>query len=148
MINAKLFDQTDKVFYYQPLSYHNNNVQDENELDPDMYFCSLLRNNGVFMFVTNMDKFGHLALMDSMDITLKNPEFYEIYSNEIEWRKRYIHENYSQNLLDSTVIAQPCPDVYWFPVVTPTFCRHLIGNNINPFILQFNILYSFFYNKI
>lgn len=21
---------------------------------------------------------------------------------------------------------QPCPDVYWFPVVTPTFCTHLI----------------------
>lgn len=21
---------------------------------------------------------------------------------------------------------QPCPDVYWFPIVSPIFCRHLI----------------------
>lgn len=24
------------------------------------------------------------------------------------------------------VPSQPCPDVYWFPVVTETFCQHLI----------------------
>ena len=21
---------------------------------------------------------------------------------------------------------QPCPDVFWFPMVTPVFCKHLI----------------------
>ena len=22
-------------------------------------------------------------------------------------------------------MIQPCPDVFWFPAVTPTFCKHL-----------------------
>lgn len=79
------------------------------------------------MFVTNVEDFGHLAQMDTLDVSLKHPEFYEIYTNEIEWRKRYIHPNYSQNFLEVNLIEQPCPDVYWFPVVTPIFCRHLIG---------------------
>lgn len=25
-----------------------------------------------------------------------------------------------------TDIAQPCPDVFWFPLVSETFCKHLI----------------------
>ncbi|KAI7697685.1 Multifunctional procollagen lysine hydroxylase and glycosyltransferase LH3 [Sarcoptes scabiei] len=114
---------------HQPLSYRSTRSEtEENDeaIDPDMFFCHKLRSSGHFMFVTNVEDFGHLAQMDTLDVSLKHPEFYEIYTNEIEWRKRYIHPNYSQNFLEVNLIEQPCPDVYWFPVVTPIFCRHLI----------------------
>lgn len=131
---------------HRPLSYRNHQQHknddndDEKSFDADMYFCQVLRDNGIFMYVTNLKDYGHLAQMDTMDVSLKHPEFYEIYTNEYEWRKRYIHENYSTNLLDETIIEQPCPDVYWFPIVTPTFCRHLIGLF---FILRILIFYFF-----
>ncbi|KPM08141.1 endothelin-converting enzyme 2-like protein 2 [Sarcoptes scabiei] len=118
---------------HQPLSYRSTRSEtEENDeaIDPDMFFCHKLRSSGHFMFVTNVEDFGHLAQMDTLDVSLKHPEFYEIYTNEIEWRKRYIHPNYSQNFLEVNLIEQPCPDVYWFPVVTPIFCRHLIASSI------------------
>ncbi|OTF84018.1 hypothetical protein BLA29_014548 [Euroglyphus maynei] len=63
------------------------------------------------MFVTNQYDYGHLAQMDTMDIHLKHSEFYEIYTNEYEWRKRYIHENYTKIFSDdNSIIEQPCPD--------------------------------------
>lgn len=92
-----------------------------------MYFCKVLRDNGIFMFVNNMEDFGHLARLDTFDTSVKNAEFYEMYSNEVDWKRRYIHENYSQALEDGSIIEQPCPDVFWFPVVSPRFCNDLIG---------------------
>jgi hypothetical protein len=39
---------------------------------------------------------------------------------------RYIHVNYSQSLEEDVEIAQPCPDVYWFPIVTDRFADELV----------------------
>ncbi|KAH9412854.1 Procollagen-lysine,2-oxoglutarate 5-dioxygenase 1 [Dermatophagoides pteronyssinus] len=138
ILNQENF-QTKNQQWKFPLSYrnhqqpqHKNDDIDGNgngggeSLDPEMYFCHILRLNGIFMFVTNENDYGHLAQMDTIDFQLKHSEFYEIYTNEIEWRKRYIHENYTKNLLDDNIIEQPCHDVYWFPIVTPVFCQHLI----------------------
>ena len=130
LVNASVFDAENRVYNFRPLSYKDENGKPDDEVDPDMHFCRLLRENGVFMFVSNLVDFGHLALMDTYDISRKHPDFYEIYSNEIDWRRRYIHENYSQALLSDSTIEQPCPDVYWFPVGSPLFCRHMIGNGL------------------
>lgn len=95
-------------------------------LDPDMAFCKDLREKGIFMYVTNMDTYGHLVNPETFDLKLKNPDFYEIYSNQIDWERRYIHENYSKVLDPDFKVDMPCPDVYWFPVVTEIFCQHMI----------------------
>lgn len=136
LINASIFNTDNQVYNFRPLSYHDENVlaktkkaagKEEEEVDPDMHFCRVLRENGVFMYVSNLPDFGHLARLETYDLSRKNPDFYEIYSNEIDWRRRYIHENYTRALLNETIIEQPCPDVYWFPIGSPLFCKHLIG---------------------
>uniref|UniRef100_A0A146LKA1 procollagen-lysine 5-dioxygenase n=1 Tax=Lygus hesperus TaxID=30085 RepID=A0A146LKA1_LYGHE len=94
--------------------------------DPDMSLAKSLRDTGVFMFVDNREDYGHLIDADTFDVTLKNPELYQNVENQLDWAKRYIHPNYSQSLMEDAVIAQPCPDVYWFPIVTPRYCKELI----------------------
>lgn len=121
-----------QVYNFRPLSYHDDNVvpkksSEGEEVDPDMHFCRVLRENGVFMYVSNLPDFGHLARLETYDLSRKHPDFYEIYSNEIDWRRRYIHENYTLAMQNETIIEQPCPDVYWFPIGSPLFCKHLIG---------------------
>lgn len=100
--------------------------KDYPDLDPDMTFCSLVRDAGIFMFVTNLENYGHLVNPDTFDTSRKHPDMYEIYSNQKDWQQKYIHENYSKILEDDFKIEEPCPDVYWFPAVSPQFCTHLI----------------------
>ncbi len=141
LVNATLLDSTAKrVYNFRPLSYHDIAVPTEKpkdakqqsdaataEVDPDMHFCRLLRENGVFMYVSNLPHFGHLARLETYDLSRLHPDFYEIYSNELDWRRRYIHPDYWAALANDSIIEQPCPDVYWFPVASPLFCQHLIG---------------------
>lgn len=99
------------------------------ELDSDMSFTQSLRDHGVFMFVSNFIDFGHLINPENFTTNHVNPDLYELYNNQKDWERKYIHENYSQIVNESSpisVIEQPCPDVYWFPVVTELFCQHLI----------------------
>ena len=119
-------DTENRIYNFRALSYYDEKFKDDEDVDPDMNFCRLLRQNSIFMYVDNMVEYGHLARMNTYDITRTNPDFYEIKSNEFEWRRRYIHENYTQTL-ESGNFEQPCPDVYWFPVASPIFCRHMIG---------------------
>ncbi|BET00293.1 Procollagen-lysine,2-oxoglutarate 5-dioxygenase [Nesidiocoris tenuis] len=97
-----------------------------NNLDPDMALAQTIRDQGIFMYVDNREDYGHLVDADTFDITLTHPELYQNVENQYDWARRYIHENYSANLLDDNVPLQPCPDVYWFPVVTPRYAKELI----------------------
>ena len=42
------------------------------------------------------------------------------------WEKKYLHPEYKAQLGADVKVAEPCPDVFWFPLVTETFCWHLI----------------------
>lgn len=94
-------------------------------LDPDMAFCSYMRDKvncsfsleiinicihfliiwlcifvciqNVFLYVSNRMEFGHLVNPDSFDTTRTNPEIYQIFDNRWDWEQRYVHENYSEN---------------------------------------------------
>ncbi|XP_052759652.1 multifunctional procollagen lysine hydroxylase and glycosyltransferase LH3-like isoform X2 [Mya arenaria] len=94
--------------------------------DADMALCATLRDKGVFMFVTNRDWYGHLINTDDVDIKRKHPELYQIFNNPLDWERRYIHENYSQSLAPDSVIEQPCPDVFYFPIMTEMFCDEIV----------------------
>ncbi|KAL0277165.1 UNVERIFIED_CONTAM: hypothetical protein PYX00_004535 [Menopon gallinae] len=94
--------------------------------DPDMAFCYHMREKGVFMYVSNRIDFGHLINPQNFDPSRTHPDFYEIFDNKWDWEQRYLHENYSENLNPDNKPLQPCPDVYWFPVASPRFCRELI----------------------
>ncbi|GAB6033651.1 hypothetical protein CHUAL_013714 [Chamberlinius hualienensis] len=98
-----------------------------NLFDADMAFCHNVREKGIFLFATNTEDFGHLLNTDTFNVLLKNPEMYQIFDNKFDWEARYIHENFSKNLDPNIPLPTPCPDVYWFPVVTPRYCQELIG---------------------
>ncbi|RZB40645.1 procollagen-lysine,2-oxoglutarate 5-dioxygenase 1, partial [Asbolus verrucosus] len=96
-------------------------------LDADMAFCANVRNLDVFMYVSNRIDFGHLVDPESFDITRTEPEMYQIFDNEQDWEDRFIHEDYPENFNPEKKNAQPCPDVYWFPIVSQKFCQSLIN---------------------
>ncbi|EDW19270.1 procollagen-lysine,2-oxoglutarate 5-dioxygenase [Drosophila mojavensis] len=97
------------------------------ELDPDMAMSDSLRDAGVFMYVSNERYFGHLINADNFNTTVARPDFYTLFSNRYDWTLKYIHPNYSTQLNESVVIPQPCPDVYWFQIVTDAFCDDLVA---------------------
>lgn len=96
------------------------------EVDPDMALAEHLRNHGIFMFVSNLNEYGHLINPDNFDIQRTRPDFYELFANQFDWEKRFIREDYYAQLLAETVPKQPCPDVYWFPVATDIFTESMI----------------------
>ncbi|XP_041377665.1 multifunctional procollagen lysine hydroxylase and glycosyltransferase LH3-like [Gigantopelta aegis] len=98
----------------------------EYDMDPDMSFCRLLREQGTFMFVTNQVHFGHQTNSDGYDTTHLHEELYQIFENELDWSNRYVHENYSRQLEAGYVNEQPCPDVFWFAMFTPQYCNQLV----------------------
>lgn len=97
------------------------------EFDPDMAMCESLRNAGIFMYASNLRIFGHLVNADDFNTTVTRPDFYTLFSNEIDWTEKYIHPNYSLQLNESNKIQQPCPDVYWFQIVSDAFCDDLVA---------------------
>lgn len=78
------------------------------------------------MYVTNRVDFGHLVNADTFDTSHTNSEIYQIFDNRWDWEQRYIHDNYTKNFDPNNTIAQPCPDVYWFPLMKPRFCKEFI----------------------
>lgn len=66
-------------------------------MDTDMAFAYANRERSIFMYVSNRLDFGHLVNPDSYDITVTHPDLYQIIDNKLDWERRYIHENYSEN---------------------------------------------------
>uniref|UniRef100_A0A8C7ATW8 Procollagen-lysine,2-oxoglutarate 5-dioxygenase 1 n=1 Tax=Neovison vison TaxID=452646 RepID=A0A8C7ATW8_NEOVI len=82
------------------------------KLDPDMAFCANIRQQDVFMFLTNRHTFGHLLSLDNYQTTHLHNDLWEVFSNpEVRPYPRP---------------PQPCPDVYWFPIFTEAACDELV----------------------
>lgn len=94
-------------------------------LDPDMALCDHIRNQGVFMFVTNLQFFGRILSTENVHTEHLHNDLWQIFHNPLDWEERYIHPNYSRILKDQ-VMETPCPDVYWFPILTDIGCDHLV----------------------
>ncbi|CAL1536445.1 unnamed protein product [Lymnaea stagnalis] len=97
------------------------------DFDPDMAFCQKARSETIFIYLTNRNNWGHLIYPDEFDTSHLHNELFEIFSNRLDWENRYIHKNYSKALEENAVIEMPCPDVYWFPIVTETFCDEFVA---------------------
>ncbi|KAK7129497.1 hypothetical protein R3I94_017648 [Phoxinus phoxinus] len=96
-------------------------------MDPDMIFCKSVREQGIFMFVSNRDEFGRLISSTNYNISRLYPDMWQIFDNPVDWREKYIHENYSRIFEDDEdVVEQPCPDVYWFPAFSERMCDELV----------------------
>ncbi|KAL6257508.1 hypothetical protein P5V15_011078 [Pogonomyrmex californicus] len=100
---------------------------ENDDLDTEMAFAQGNRRRGLFMYVSNRLEFGHLVDPDTYDIQLTYPDMYQIVDNKLDWERRYIHPNYSDNFNPDKKPIQPCPDVYWFPIVNLRFTKELVG---------------------
>ncbi|XP_013147988.1 PREDICTED: procollagen-lysine,2-oxoglutarate 5-dioxygenase 3 isoform X2 [Papilio polytes] len=98
----------------------------KDDLDPDMAFCTSLRNIGVMMYVSNEEEHGHLVNPETYDTSRTHPDMYQLLENKHEWERRYLHEEYVTNYLEGQKPKMPCPDVYWFPLMSPRFCKEWI----------------------
>ncbi|CAF5152047.1 unnamed protein product, partial [Rotaria sp. Silwood1] len=79
-----------------------------------------------FIYLNNEINYGHLIDPDNFNISLILPELYEVFNNFKDWKDRYIHPDYYKSLQPNATFQQPCPDVFWFPVVTNEFTQDLI----------------------
>ncbi|KAM4536903.1 multifunctional procollagen lysine hydroxylase and glycosyltransferase LH3 [Odontesthes bonariensis] len=96
-------------------------------MDPDMVFCSSIRDQGIFMYVSNRDEFGRLVASTNFNTSKLHPDMWQIFDNPMDWREKYIHENYSRIFEeDEKFVEQPCPDVYWFPAFSEKMCDHMV----------------------
>ncbi|XP_062372754.1 multifunctional procollagen lysine hydroxylase and glycosyltransferase LH3 [Sardina pilchardus] len=103
------------------------NIYQQEGTDPDMAFCRSIRDQGVFMFVSNRDEFGRLISTNNYNTTRLYPDMWQIFDNPVDWKEKYIHENYSKIFEeDKKVVEQPCPDVYWFPAFSERMCDELV----------------------
>jgi hypothetical protein len=76
---------------------------------------------------------------DNFETSHVNNELYQLFDNRWDWELRYLHPNWSKalepNLTLEAMMADkemmPCPDVFWFPVVTPRYCSELIAEMEN-----------------
>ncbi|CAH2316937.1 procollagen-lysine,2-oxoglutarate 5-dioxygenase 1 [Pelobates cultripes] len=94
-------------------------------LDHDMSFCDNVRKQGVFMFVTNRQIFGHILSLENYQTNHLHNDLWQIFQNTQDWKEKYIHPNHSLTLKGKS-IETPCPDVYWFPIFTETACNDLV----------------------
>ncbi|XP_035896526.1 procollagen-lysine,2-oxoglutarate 5-dioxygenase [Anopheles stephensi] len=95
------------------------------ETDPDMAMCWHFRSKGIFMHVINTEQYGHLIDTEYFDMTRTHPDFYQLFNNRHDWEQRYLAPAYKQQLEDTFVPQQPCPDVYWFALGSDRFCDEL-----------------------
>lgn len=98
----------------------------EADLDADMAFAQANRRRDIFMHLSNRLDFGHLVTLDHFNTSLTNPDLYQLLDNKLDWEARYLHPEYANSLEPGYKPLQPCPDVYWFPIVTPRFAREFV----------------------
>lgn len=96
-------------------------------LDPDMALCYHLRANNVFMHVHNELDYGHLVNSDSFNTKLTRPDFYQLFTNPLDWEQRYIHPDYHKLFEPNVTFDQPCTDVYRFPIANVKFCEDMVA---------------------
>uniref|UniRef100_A0A8C2ASE6 procollagen-lysine 5-dioxygenase n=1 Tax=Cyprinus carpio TaxID=7962 RepID=A0A8C2ASE6_CYPCA len=94
-------------------------------LDPDMAMCRNARDLGLFMYVTNRHEFGRLISIANYNTSHYNNDLWQIFENPLDWREKYINPNYTRIFTDN-ILEQPCPDVFWFPVLSEKACDELV----------------------
>uniref|UniRef100_A0A8C1M8J7 Procollagen-lysine, 2-oxoglutarate 5-dioxygenase 3 n=1 Tax=Cyprinus carpio TaxID=7962 RepID=A0A8C1M8J7_CYPCA len=75
-------------------------------MDPDMSFCKSVREQGIFMFVSNRDEFGRLVSSTNYNISRLHPDMWQIFDNPVDWREKYVHENYSKIFDDDENVVE------------------------------------------
>ncbi|XP_069474352.1 procollagen-lysine,2-oxoglutarate 5-dioxygenase 2 isoform X2 [Ambystoma mexicanum] len=100
------------------------------KLDPDMALCKHSRETGIFMYISNQHEYGRLISTANYNITHFNNDLWQIFENQLDWKEKYIHPNYSR-IFSENFVEQPCPDVFWFPIFSERACDELVDEMEN-----------------
>uniref|UniRef100_A0A671SJT1 Procollagen-lysine,2-oxoglutarate 5-dioxygenase 3-like n=1 Tax=Sinocyclocheilus anshuiensis TaxID=1608454 RepID=A0A671SJT1_9TELE len=63
-------------------------------MDPDMSFCKSVREQGIFMFVSNRDEFGRLISSTNYNISRLHPDMWQIFDNPVVRDSHVKHMSY------------------------------------------------------
>jgi len=97
-------------------------------LDPDMAMAANYRARDVLMYTSNLHHYGHLVDSANYPDDKLYPDLWQMHNNKQDWEEKYLHPDYfSQAVNMSYLNPMPCPDVYWFPLFSETFCHQLIA---------------------
>ncbi|VDL91804.1 unnamed protein product [Schistocephalus solidus] len=83
----------------------------------------------IFLYVDNRIHFGHLTNPENTTLEHLHNDLWELFTNPLDWEERYIHPEYHKWVSDSVKLGdfeQPCPDVFWVPLMSETFCKQLV----------------------
>ncbi|XP_067851129.1 procollagen-lysine,2-oxoglutarate 5-dioxygenase 2 isoform X2 [Heptranchias perlo] len=94
-------------------------------MDSDMSLCRNIREQGIFMYVSNEHEFGRLLSTETYNSSHLHGDLWQIFDNPLDWKEKYIHPNYSK-IFTGNVVEEPCPDVFWFPIFSDTTCDELV----------------------
>ncbi|KAL3318484.1 Procollagen-lysine,2-oxoglutarate 5-dioxygenase 2 [Cichlidogyrus casuarinus] len=110
---------------YQDL-YKSDKFLPENS---DIYASEAARKNNIFMWVDNREDFGYLINTETMSTTHLHNDLWQTFDNPMDWEETYIHPENKIWAADNKLMEdfeQPCPDVFWFPLMSEFFCKEFI----------------------
>ncbi|XWV25333.1 putative procollagen-lysine [Tupanvirus deep ocean] len=103
---------------------------DKLDMDPDMRMCYHLRENDIFMYVSNLSDYGYIeATATEMniigEITLTDLLVKE---KKAQWEMKYLHPTYYQNKnnLENLGYVELCDGIYTFPLFSEIFCKEMM----------------------
>jgi GR25 family glycosyltransferase involved in LPS biosynthesis len=120
LIKKDIFQAVPKIFI------------DNLDMDLDMRMCHNLRQNDIFMYVSNISNYGYIEDITEAEIEISsddgNVTIYEIKEKRDLWEKKYLHPAYYQykNNLAGMNYNELCDGIYTFPLFSEDFCTELI----------------------
>ncbi|VDD74676.1 unnamed protein product [Mesocestoides corti] len=91
--------------------------------------ASTTAKKNIFVYVDNRAQFGRLTNPVNFKLNHLHNDMWQIFDNPLDWEERYLHPDYHNFVNKSKTkddFEQPCPDVFWVPLMSETFCRHMI----------------------
>uniref|UniRef100_A0A8C9JGU9 procollagen-lysine 5-dioxygenase n=1 Tax=Panthera tigris altaica TaxID=74533 RepID=A0A8C9JGU9_PANTA len=89
------------------------------DADPDMAFCKSLRDKGIVLHLRNQQAFGRLLATPRYDTDHLHPDLWQIFDNPLVTK-------HPPGPVAPLLSSQPCPDVYWFPLLSDQMCDELV----------------------
>ena len=94
--------------------------------DADASFCQRAKELGYFLYQIDEEPRGHLVDPAGFETFHVVNELFNIRNNPYDWALRYLHPDYFHTLKRDSLVEEPCPGVYWMPIVSDTFCREFV----------------------
>ncbi|BCS82975.1 putative procollagen-lysine,2-oxoglutarate 5-dioxygenase [Cotonvirus japonicus] len=123
LIKRSIIEQNPGLFTDNSNKWSNDNI--------DMRVCHNLREKNVFMYLSNMNHYGHIEDEPVIDPTVdlsKEVTIFDLLTRRNEWERKYLHPEYyvNKNNLAQLRCDELCTDIYNFPLFSRTFCQELI----------------------